>query len=140
MNSKWKDIWSKKGLVSIDLAKDEFSVFCELKKTDGFDVNVHDEQLYFEHFYNDWINMYNILNQITGNSLRSVYEVGCGSGVNLYLFQKRIKNAILGGIDYSQGLVEIAQNILPDSSLLCGNAENMDIETKYDLVMADSVF
>lgn len=84
--------------------------------------------------------MYNILNQITGNSLRSVYEVGCGSGVNLYLFQKRIKNAILGGIDYSQGLVEIAQNILPDSSLLCGNAENMDIETKYDLVMADSVF
>lgn len=140
MNSKWKDIWSKKGLVSIDLAKDEFSVFCELKKTDGFDVNVHDEQLYFEHFYNDWINMYNILNQITGNSLRSVYEVGCGSGVNLYLFQNRIKNAILGGIDYSQGLVEIAQNILPDGSLLCGNAENMDIETKYDLVMADSVF
>lgn len=36
MNSKWKDIWSKKGLVSIDLAKDEFSVFCELKKDRWF--------------------------------------------------------------------------------------------------------
>lgn len=140
MNSKWKDIWSRKGMVNIDLAKDEFSVFCDLKKADGFDVNIHDEQSYYKHFYNDWINMYNRLKEITDDSLHSIYEVGCGSGVNLYLFQNRIKKAILGGIDYSQGLVDIAKNILPDSSLLCGNADNMDIEIKYDLVMADSVF
>lgn len=63
-----------------------------------------------------------------------------GGGVNLFLFKNRVKDVILGGIDYSQGLIDIARNILPDSDLTCGNAENMDISPKYDFVMADSVF
>lgn len=140
MNSKWKGIWEKKGLEKIDLERDEFQVFCDLKKADGFDVNVHDEHLYFKAFYDDWTKMYEKLNEITDHSIRSVYEVGCGSGVNLYLFQNRIKNVKTGGIDYSQGLVNIAKSVVPGAALVCGNAEEMDTETKYDLVMADSVF
>lgn len=57
MNSKWKDIWSRKSLEGVDLGKDEFSVFCELKKADGFDVNVHNEELYFRAFYDEWMEM-----------------------------------------------------------------------------------
>lgn len=140
MNSRWKSIWDKKGLDGIDLSKDEFLIFCDLKKADGFDVNVHDEQRYFRAFYNDWLEMYKKLNEITQNSVHSVYEAGCGSGVNLYLFKNRIKDARLGGIDYSQGLIDIAQSILPESDLTCSSAENMDVSQKYDFVMADSVF
>lgn len=81
MNSKWKSIWNKKGMNGIDLDRDEFPVFCDLKKADGFDVNVHDEQAYFMAFYNDWMEMYGKLNEITQNDVHSVYEVGCGGGV-----------------------------------------------------------
>ena len=140
MNQKWKNIWDKKGSVSIDLSRDEFEVFCDLKKADGFDVSVHNEQVYFEAFYHEWMEMYKKLNEITNNNIRSVFEVGCGSGVNLYLFQNRIKDAVLGGIDYSQGLLDIAQSILISQDLICGSADTIDEEGKYDIVMADSVF
>ena len=142
MNQKWKNIWNKKGSVSIDLSRDEFEVFCELKRADGFDVNVHDERAYFDTFYHEWMEMYKKLNEITKSDIHSVFEVGCGSGVNLYLFQNRIKDAVLGGIDYSQGLIDIARSILTDGgkNLLCGSADTIDIEEKYDIVMADSVF
>lgn len=140
MNQNWKNIWDKKSMAEIDLDKDEFSVFCDLKRADGFDVNVHNEQSYFRAFYNDWIEMYRRLNEIAKNDIHSVYEVGCGSGVNLYLFHNRIKDVVLGGIDYSQGLIAVAKNIVPSKDVVFGNAENMDTEKKYDLVMADSVF
>ena len=64
MNQNWKNIWDKKSMAEIDLDKDEFSVFCDLKRADGFDVNVHNEQSYFRAFYNDWIEMYRRLNEI----------------------------------------------------------------------------
>lgn len=140
MNSNWKNIWEKKGLEKIDLERDEFLVFCDLKKADGFDVNVHNEQMYFKAFYDEWQKTYKKLNEITGDSIQSVYEVGCGSGVNLYLFQNRIKSISTGGIDYSQGLLNIARSVVQGADLVCGNAEEMDTETKYDVVMADSVF
>lgn len=140
MNQKWKNIWDKKSLNNIDLSRDEFDVFCDLKKADGFDVSVHDERAYFEAFYHEWMEMYEKLNEITKNDIHSIYEVGCGSGVNLYLFKNRIKDAVLGGIDYSQGLIDIAQSILTSQDLVCGSAENIEISEKYDLVMADSVF
>lgn len=140
MNSNWKNIWEKKGLEKIDLERDEFLVFCDLKKADGFDVNVHNEQLYFKAFYDEWQKTYEKLNEITKNAIHSVYEVGFGSGVNLYLFQNRIKDVRMGGIDYSQGLVNIAKNVVAGADLVCGNAEAMDTSIKYDLVMADSVF
>ena len=140
VNHNWKNIWDKKSLKTIDLKRDEFSVFCDLKRADGFDVNVRDEQSYFRAFYSSWMKMYDKLKEITHDKIRSVYEVGCGSGVNLYLFQNRIRDGVLGGIDYSSGLIDLANDVLPDQNLVCGDAEQMDTETKYDLVMADSVF
>lgn len=139
-NSKWKSIWDKKRLDEIDLSKSEFEVFCDLKKADGFDVSVHDEEKYFRSFYNDWLEMYKKVNEIAQNDIHSVYEVGCGSGVNLYLFQNRMKEAVLGGIDYSQGLIDIAKEVISGTDLVCGSAESIDVQEKYDLVMADSVF
>ncbi len=140
VNNKWKSIWDKKKAENINLNRDEFEIFCDLKKADGFDVNVHDEQAYFKAFYRDWEKMYKKLIDITGGDINSIYEVGCGSGVNLFLFHNRIENAVLGGIDYSEGLIALAKSILPCADLLCGNAEVMNTDIKYDFVMADSVF
>lgn len=111
-----------------------------MKKADGFDVSVHDEQKYFRAFYNDWLEMYRQVNEFAKEDIHSIYEVGCGSGVNLYLFQNRVREAVLGGIDYSSGLIDIAKNVILSPDLVCGSAEHMDVEMKYDLVMADSVF
>lgn len=140
MNNQWKSIWNKKGLDSIDLSRDEFDVFRDLKKANGYDVSVHDEQAYFKNFYREWMEMYRQLTEIAGNNIHSIYEVGCGSGVNLYLFKNRIPNAVLGGIDYSEGLVKLARNVTGCEDIVCSSAENMDTETHYDLVMGGAIF
>lgn len=140
MNNKWRQIWNKKGSDMPDLSRNEFDVFCELKKANGYDVNVHNEEEYFRNFYREWMEMYNRVNEIAKDSIHSIYEVGCGSGVNLYLFKNRIPHVILGGIDYSEGLSEMARHVTGCRDIVCGNAENMDMEIRYDLVMAGAVF
>lgn len=75
-----------------------------------------------------------------GKDLRSVFEVGCGSGANLYL----LKNAgyEIGGIDYSARLIEIAGKIFENSSreLICDEAINLPTECEYDAIFSNSVF
>lgn len=140
MNEKWHQIWNKKGSDGTDLNREEFDVFCDLKKANGYDVNVHDEKEYFKNFYREWMEMYTSLTEIAGGNIHSIYEVGCGSGVNLYLFQNRIPDVIVGGIDYSEGLVRMARSVTGCADIECGSAENMDTEIRFDLVMAGAAF
>lgn len=108
---QWKSIWNGKKLDKLDLDRSEFEIFCDLKRADGFDVNVGNETAYYTAFYDAWKEMYHKLMDFTGNEIHSVYEVGCGSGVNLYLFQNRLgHHARFGGIDYSTSLIEIAKS------------------------------
>ena len=76
----------------------------------------------------------------SGGQIESVYEVGCGSGVNLFLYQKlrQIKN--LGGMDYSSNLIELAKETLKIDDLSCEEAKCLAVEPQYDLVLSDSVF
>lgn len=138
--SRWRSIWENRTVANLNLNKSEFEIFCDLKKADGFDVSVGSEDDYYRIFYDTWKEMYqNIINFAGG--IRSVYEVGCGSGVNLFLFQNRVEEkALLGGIDYSASLVDIAKRIVSSDDLICGEAKDMDETRKYDLVMSDSVF
>lgn len=55
--NKWKIIWNNKVSIkaSDDENRNEFDRFCELKKANGFDVAVGNEQAYFRAFYNGWI-------------------------------------------------------------------------------------
>lgn len=139
--SKWKSIWERKSIENLNLNKSEFEIFCALKKADGFDVNVGNEEAYYVSFYNSWKEMYQKIMSFAGNGIKSVYEVGCGSGVNLFLFQNRMGEKVrLGGIDYSTGLIDIAKHIIDSNDLIRGEAENIDETKKYDLVIADSVF
>lgn len=137
----WKSIWGKKIIENVNLDRDEFDIFCDLKRADGFDVNVQNEEDYFRAFYCEWDNMNAEVCRLSNNAYHSVYEVGCGSGVNLFMFQNRTADKLkLGGIDYSSSLIDAAKSIIESDDLICGEAVDIDEEKKYDIVMADSVF
>lgn len=132
----WNRIWANR-TVDVAISDDSFDMFCKLKKADGFDTQ--DINGYYEAFFEEWNKMENRIEQLAGN-VASVYEVGCGSGVNLYLYQQLKKQAIVGGCDYSETLVQLAGRVIQTKDLRCMEADCISAEPKYDLVLADSVF
>ena len=83
VENRWKEIWDKKKADITDKAT-EFEVFCALKKADGFDVAVKDENAYYKAFYNEFERFWHKTEELAG-CINSVYEVGCGCGVNLFM-------------------------------------------------------
>ena len=70
---------------------------------------------------------------------KSVFEVGCGAGANLYLMQR--DGIMVGGMDYSPPLVDTARTVLPDAlELSCGEADRLSTERTYDAVFSAGVF
>lgn len=139
MESRWKEVWNKdrEFILPEKEGKDEFTVYRELKRLDGFDVSIEDAEAYYRKFYDETIAAWDQLQEETGSC--SAYEAGCGSGANLYLLQNRgIK---VGGIDYSASLTGIARQVVEDGgSIRTDEAVKMDINEKYDVVFSDSVF
>lgn len=136
----WKAIWGKKR-TSEDLLKEgrsEFEIFCALKKADGFDVAVTDEEAYYRAFYAEFERFYTTLTGLCPD-FNSLFELGCGCGVNLFLIGRR-RECILGGMDYSESLLESAAGVLKDTELIYGDAAEMPVDKKYDIVMEESVF
>ncbi len=73
------------------------------------------------------------------NQISSVFEVGCGSGAGLYLFQN--DGYHVGGIDYSAHLIDIARRVLTSPvELICEEAANSAWDIRYDAVLSNSVF
>lgn len=139
MGERWKEIWNKdKEFTFSEMEeKDEFTVYRELKKLDGFDVSVEDAEAYYRRFYDATIAVWNHVRETTG--VCSAYEVGCGSGANLYLLQNR--GMKVGGIDYSSFLADIARQVVEDrGSIRTDEAIMLNVEEKYDIVFSDSVF
>lgn len=135
--NQWDKIWKNRSY-EIQISEDVFDTFCQLKKADGFDTqNVTG---YYEGLWKQWNVMTDRIMEEGGENIRSVYEVGCGSGVNLYLFHQLKAVYQVGGIDYSVPLIEIAKRVLDTTDLLCDEALQVPVLPKYDLVLADSVF
>ncbi len=134
--NKWQNIWQNKRN-DFEMSNDFFENYKKLKKANGFDVLVEDG--YYEGLYNDFIQTFDVINEHCAN-ISSVYEVGCGSGVNLYILQKVFNLNRLGGVDYSNSLLDIAKKVTKINDLKCMDAEKIDTSVKYDVVMADSVF
>lgn len=78
--------------------------------------------------------------KIGEGAIKSVFEVGCGSGPNLLLFQKFYKDMRVGGIDYSDSLIEVAKKFIQSNDLVCNEAVCLDVSIKYDAVISYSVF
>ncbi len=141
VSSKWKEIWNGKPVVSKDGSADEFTRYTELKAANGFDVAVGNAEAYYRGFYNEWLSFYEKCMEICGGSADGVFEVGTGSGVNLYMFGNRLKdNKRWGGVDYSQSMIESAKISTGSDDFICCGADELKTEPKYDIVMSESVF
>lgn len=139
--NKWHEIWEKRNANEEILDKGNFKeVFLELKRIAGWDAT--GDNLTFEQFYRQYVQTKNELsfNAAQGvKPIKSVYEVGCGCGANLYLFQN--DGIKVGGIDYSSSEIEIANLILKNPvELVCDEAIRVSDKIKYDAVLANSVF
>lgn len=141
MNSRWHEIWERRSADETELnSGDPKRVFLELKRIAGFDVV--GEGLAYEQLYDQYTEIKNELEFHAlkqRRSITSLFEVGCGSGANLYLFQK--DGVEIGGVDYSSAEIEIAGTVLREpKELICDEAVNLSAEIKYDAVLSNSVF
>lgn len=139
MKNRWKEIWNGKQVITDDEKKSEFERFCELKKANGFDVAVEDEKLYYRAFYNEWLGFYEKVTELIGTEIKSVFEIGCGSGVNLYMFRNR-NNCDVGGVDYSSSMIESAKLVTGSDDFTCCGADEISVKKQYEIVMSESVF
>lgn len=135
--NNWDKIWKNRETKLSD-TDDVFQMFCNLKRANGFDTQ--DVDNYFESFYEEWLERTALIKELCREPLESVYEVGCGSGVNLYMFRQLEKIEKLGGIDYSGNIIKVAKSVVDSSDISCGEALDISVEEKYDLVLSDSVF
>lgn len=87
MQNEWKTILGKRSAdEKILKIEDKNQIFLELKRCNGFDVV--EDGLTCESFEEQKNNMENWLSGKAKQKMKNIYEVGCGSGVNLYLFEK----------------------------------------------------
>ncbi|MCM1237583.1 MAG: class I SAM-dependent methyltransferase [Ruminococcus flavefaciens] len=138
MDNKWKEIWNKKGgnFDQLFLKEDEFDVYRELKRLDGYDVGVGEEELYYRNFYDSAVGLWECMSGEM--EIASAYEVGCGSGADLYLLKNR--DIEVGGIDYSVNLANIARKMVGEKCIETGEATDMKTDEKFDAVFSDGAF
>lgn len=129
MDMNWKKIWSSKKTILSEIdSQDEKSIFMELKRLTGNDTTgngVSYEVLMdrIERFMSE------MTFSEEKEKRKSIFEVGCGSGANLYVFIKQ--GYQVGGLDYSGALIEVAKQIVNKPlELYCEYAKEMDTAIK----------
>ncbi len=136
--SGWKKIWNLKEADEIQLNSESVKdVFMELKRLDGNDTIGNG--IMYESFLTQYQNLKKECMSVGEAPLRSVFEVGCGSGPFLMLFEN--DNVKVGGLDYSEVLIRTARKVLKNPiELYCDEAIDLKTEYKYDAVYSNSAF
>ena len=126
--NKWKKIWVNKNLPTDCSLQD--MIFAN-----GFNTNFG---YYSETQYRKLVSDFYDRTKFKKNS--NVLDLGCGSGVFLFLL-KDIINSKYYGIDYSPGLINNAKKIMPTGSFLCDDiiSKNFNHIT-FDIIFSHSVF
>lgn len=139
MENNWKGLWANRSADETVLrGGDARQIFLELKRSNGFDVV--EGGIPYESLLGQYQEMKERLScpLPEGTALRSVYEVGCGSGANLFLFEN--DGLRTGGIDYSPKLASCAKQVLRTADIRCDEASQLPESPKYDAVISVSVF
>lgn len=137
MQNEWKTIWGKRTAdEKILKTEDKKQIFLELKRSNGFDVV--EDGLTYESLEEQKNEMENWLSGKGKQEIKSIYEVGCGSGANLFLFEH--DGIACGGLDYSETLIESAKKVLQSNDLLCREAIDTPVSPQYDAVLSNGVF
>ena len=138
MENLWKHVWQNKGSdYCVTDNGDIFTNYMELKRIDGFDVNVEDSENYYRNFFDSFCRLWGQL--CNREKPGSAFEVGCGSGANLYLL-KNLFGVSVGGLDYSERLIQIASKLVDSGDIFVGEADQMPTNPVYDVILSDSVF
>lgn len=139
--NNWKNLWGQRSVdPKILSGQDKRAVFLELKRSNGFDVM--EGGLTYEALVDQYQRIKKELSFYAEDTevqpMKSVFEVGCGSGANLYLFEN--DGIQCGGLDYSEHLIEGAKQVLHTTDVSCDEAIHLKTEPKYDAVLSNSVF
>jgi 2-polyprenyl-3-methyl-5-hydroxy-6-metoxy-1,4-benzoquinol methylase len=100
----WKQIWNRIKSVDPDISLQD------LIRADGFD---HAGKVLDVERWERYTSA--IAKQIGLRAGNSLYDVGCGSGAFIYRFYSA--GHPVGGLDYSESLIEIAKQAMPDGHL-----------------------
>lgn len=71
-------------------------------------------------------------------TFRSILEIGCGFGRVGAMIARRYPHARYTGIDVSPDLIAGARKRLPKAELMVGDIASMDLEGRWDVVLAVS--
>ncbi len=139
MINKWQTIWEKREISNnIYTCTNPLKVYEQLKKIDGYDLtNVSLKALLAQHE----IIKNNIAQGFADKNfknVKSIYEIGCGCGANLYLFEQ--EGLTVGGGDYSKTLIDTALKILKSSDIKHAQAVDISPVPQYDVVLSNGVF
>lgn len=109
--NRWKEIWNRHE-ATLTGNENFKTLVMKLKKANGFDV-VDEGGVSFE----NWMKHIQSIACLLGHNINSIYEVGCGSGANLIIFQN-IGISIVGGMDYSERLVQAAKKATKSNDII----------------------
>lgn len=136
MENHWQQLWNGRTINFDELdARDERRLISELKRIVGWDFK--GSHVDADEFRREYEYLKTNL-RVDGGS---VFEVGCGTGANLYFFRK--DGFKVGGSDYAQNLLDVAEKVIGAENFvecIAGEASQLPTETKYDAVFAAAVF
>jgi len=126
--NRWKEVWNRRfGSASgLNLS--------QLIQLDGFDTGAGRIK------ESDWRVYASVIAKKIGLfDGAAIFEVGCGAGALLWAFREEYLLNI-GGIDYASGLIDVARKVIPEGKFLVDEAIALDVDERYDYVIANGVF
>lgn len=142
MENHWQELWNNRRINFDELSSaDEERLFLELKRIVGWDFGGKNSSVSFDEFRKEYAYIKENLELNGDSSGRTVFEVGCGSGANLYLLRK--DGFGIGGADYAENLLNVAKKVIGTENFIecvAGDAANLPTDIKYDAVFAAAVF
>ena len=140
MENHWQELWNNRKINFSELnVQDEQRLILELKRIVGWDFK--NTSIAADEFRKEYEYIKDNLGLSDKKSGGGLFEVGCGSGANLYFFHK--DGFKVGGLDYAENLLAVAKKVVGEENLIeciAGEAIDLPTEIKYDAVFAGAVF
>jgi len=129
MSNQWQTLWENKSLEGERATLGKLIAMVGWKDENGDDLPVA-----------SWIEFVDFIGkklEVTGRS--SILEVGCGPGGMLMPYYEAGHK--VSGIDYSQSMIAICKQVMPDGDFYTGEANTLPYGgEKFDALISNSVF
>jgi trans-aconitate methyltransferase len=130
--TKWQEIWEKRRIHGLDQSDDinlQDLIFADGFDTGGFGKVTLEEWKHYIRFISKKMDL---------APTDSIFEIGCGCGAFLFMWYKEGHH--VGGIDYAENLISVAQHVMGGMNFRVSEAINFDTDEKFDIVISNGVF